>query len=933
MDYSFYGGKQGTSFNIEKTYSSIAEMQQDFAKGASCSVTYGGYVMVVNEDENISILYRRGFNYSGTDNGAEYISSLTGAKGDNGKSPVVVFTDYDEVSEQQQDASYNEYAPDTVPGKTENGFNDHALINSFTGMIGDEYLTQVGIKTVAPSFDFDVTPKAVTAEDRDSFVSNVTKTDDGLHPYYHKYNIELPVYQFEAINNAHWNDEEHSLKIQYNTGKVDSEGNSLYGEMSIQIPVNASNLSYDDETGELSTIGQKPEYVPIYWCDVNNQYKPYTFNQYFIENMIEKNTYDKSYNSVIAMSNDIDNIEQNQYILVSADGVYTIYQKDESSSIDDIIGLKKIGHTTRNTITPLYFCVDDSNYREHTGEYKTLDDDGYADETDYSVFYYQITPPVDGKETASYGVVDNIVNISNDAVLYTVIGNIEFIKVGVIPNAYYDSIVESPESLESGKTLTFTRKDGQETKVIQLPIQTVINDNNSISVGEKTIDIATINKDTNSITIGQDEVEVPVPSYSTGDATTTKKTLTIGSQFNCSFDEGSLVQEDSVDFYKIFNPTNNKVTDEVLNNNSFGFLLEDVDDFESMLYSVPVTAHLFTYNVENFSDVSTWKFIETVELEPKQVALLNNSRKTITAPFESSVDDYTKYDVNNNTAITIGENEYNCLDTLIVNNKNINDKEFSWVYIKGIDFPYTHNLLFNVAFNGETYGDGEVLKVKKSDILLPSNDVLKSWFDEDVKTLISNKFAAEIAKIAEDETLTQEQKYEMMLNASNTLSINCNIVKSNSVDSIYSDSRMLNYNSNTDEENIYNHTIELTIPENSGLLDNMNLELKFGTKTIMLSDIKYKGGNVIFDTDDISSNLLDFIANHLSLILTPTNTEDGDIIYLVSIPADENIGNALTATIQKSAGTISGNWVIDTVEMSETSNNVMSIVFNEYISE
>ena len=44
---SFYGGKQGNSFIIAKTYSTIAEMLESFGKNKSdCPVNFDEYVLI-----------------------------------------------------------------------------------------------------------------------------------------------------------------------------------------------------------------------------------------------------------------------------------------------------------------------------------------------------------------------------------------------------------------------------------------------------------------------------------------------------------------------------------------------------------------------------------------------------------------------------------------------------------------------------------------------------------------------------------------------------------------------------------------------------------------------------------------------------------------------------------------------------------------------
>lgn len=65
---SFYGGKQGRTYNIVHTYSSLAEMLQKFGQGGAYNiVNYGEYVLISTDTRSNpqnGLLYRRGFNYS-----------------------------------------------------------------------------------------------------------------------------------------------------------------------------------------------------------------------------------------------------------------------------------------------------------------------------------------------------------------------------------------------------------------------------------------------------------------------------------------------------------------------------------------------------------------------------------------------------------------------------------------------------------------------------------------------------------------------------------------------------------------------------------------------------------------------------------------------------------------------------------------------------
>lgn len=76
---SFYGGKQGASFIIKKTFTSVSSMNTAFnQKDVYKDVAYGEYVMIENTDmldDTRGNVYKRGYN------GAEYIGNFRGLQG------------------------------------------------------------------------------------------------------------------------------------------------------------------------------------------------------------------------------------------------------------------------------------------------------------------------------------------------------------------------------------------------------------------------------------------------------------------------------------------------------------------------------------------------------------------------------------------------------------------------------------------------------------------------------------------------------------------------------------------------------------------------------------------------------------------------------------------------------------------------------------
>ena len=92
---SFYGGKRGKSVYIAKTYSSVQEMNEDFAKGTATlsEVGYGEYVLIDTVDkqdrDNGKIYYRN------IESVPVYIGKISGPQGN---CPELTIVAYDDLS-------------------------------------------------------------------------------------------------------------------------------------------------------------------------------------------------------------------------------------------------------------------------------------------------------------------------------------------------------------------------------------------------------------------------------------------------------------------------------------------------------------------------------------------------------------------------------------------------------------------------------------------------------------------------------------------------------------------------------------------------------------------------------------------------------------------------------------------------------------------
>lgn len=77
---SFYGGRRGQSFELVKTYPSVAEMVQDFSS-LNCTVYYGQYVTIDSTDEDRGKIYKRTGNLNNGYYGAVQVGILPNEQG------------------------------------------------------------------------------------------------------------------------------------------------------------------------------------------------------------------------------------------------------------------------------------------------------------------------------------------------------------------------------------------------------------------------------------------------------------------------------------------------------------------------------------------------------------------------------------------------------------------------------------------------------------------------------------------------------------------------------------------------------------------------------------------------------------------------------------------------------------------------------------
>lgn len=211
MEYnSFYGGRRGASFVIAKRYSTIAEMVAAFSQGGDYkTVNYDEYVLIDTENKNNpdnGKIYRRGYEYNNSMGGAIYEGQIVGPAG---LAPHTKMHTIDEVEQiqEREDFTYRrgsgEYGlanGNIVPGKyVEAGsgvikYNDKIswAYCSVRDMNSHESTAHIGFKFPYTVIDYTTTSVSTYENGNYADTSAATRTDDGSHPFYEKWNISIP---------------------------------------------------------------------------------------------------------------------------------------------------------------------------------------------------------------------------------------------------------------------------------------------------------------------------------------------------------------------------------------------------------------------------------------------------------------------------------------------------------------------------------------------------------------------------------------------------------------------------------------------------------------------------------------------------------------------------------------------------------------------
>ena len=211
MEYnSFYGGRRGASFVIAKRYLTIAEMIAAFSQGGDYkTVNYDEYVLIDTENKNNpdnGKIYRRGYEYNNSMGGAIYEGQIVGPAGLAPHTEMHTIDEVEQIQEREDftyrrgSGEYSLVGENIVPGKyVEPGtgiikYNDKIswAYCSVRDMNSHESTAHIGFKFPYTVIDYTTTSVSTYENGNYADTSAATRTDDGSHPFYEKWNISIP---------------------------------------------------------------------------------------------------------------------------------------------------------------------------------------------------------------------------------------------------------------------------------------------------------------------------------------------------------------------------------------------------------------------------------------------------------------------------------------------------------------------------------------------------------------------------------------------------------------------------------------------------------------------------------------------------------------------------------------------------------------------
>lgn len=242
---SFYGGRQGAPFIIVKSYPTVQEMINNFKQGLSYNmVNFDEYVVIdtVNKtDSDNGKIYRRGRDYNNELGGAIYIGQVAGAPGPASQLELTTIQNIEgTAADKKGTGSYTLEDNNLIPGKYTKtdgtiGYNDEIkwAYCSLIDADGKTGIAKIGFSVPYLVVDYDA---ELVAGD---YSGNIfERTDDGTHPFYQKWHLNIPKGEKgTSISN-----------IEIDTGAEEGEGTQKV------------QVTYNDDT-PTETIGNPLNYI------------------------------------------------------------------------------------------------------------------------------------------------------------------------------------------------------------------------------------------------------------------------------------------------------------------------------------------------------------------------------------------------------------------------------------------------------------------------------------------------------------------------------------------------------------------------------------------------------------------------------------------------------------------------------------------------
>lgn len=205
---SFYGGRPGDSFIIVKSFSSEEEMIDNFKNGMDYNEVYfNEYVIINNPNNSIQNgkIYKRGYNFSNENGGAEYICKIQGPAGlpvsvelcpykkITPSNEYIIYSNDQNDNESTYIQPYNgESAIEYIPGAIKDGdewthFNNDILFKYYQikDNANNRSVLKIGFKIPYPVFDFKV---ELTNESE----GDIVRIDDGNNNFFSQWKIKIP---------------------------------------------------------------------------------------------------------------------------------------------------------------------------------------------------------------------------------------------------------------------------------------------------------------------------------------------------------------------------------------------------------------------------------------------------------------------------------------------------------------------------------------------------------------------------------------------------------------------------------------------------------------------------------------------------------------------------------------------------------------------